>query len=153
MLCPKCQKDVAEGSKFCYNCGAQLTGQAAPPAAGYAAPAKRLMRSTRDKKIGGVCAGLAEYFDLDPTLVRIVWLLAVFCAGTGSGCVGRASHAASAPPAISAASVPAMNRPRRCGCASSILSEGMSGIELDPAEPVREMMRLTSEARAYVTVC
>jgi phage shock protein PspC (stress-responsive transcriptional regulator) len=83
MLCPKCQKDVAEGSKFCYNCGAQLTGQAAPPAAGYAAPAKRLMRSTRDKKIGGVCAGLAEYFDLDPTLVRIVWLLAVFCAGTG----------------------------------------------------------------------
>jgi phage shock protein PspC (stress-responsive transcriptional regulator) len=41
------------------------------------------MRSSRDKKIGGVCAGLADYFDLDPTLVRIVWLLAVFFAGTG----------------------------------------------------------------------
>jgi phage shock protein C len=41
------------------------------------------MRSSRDKKVGGVCAGLADYFDLDPTLVRIVWLLAVFCAGTG----------------------------------------------------------------------
>jgi phage shock protein C len=83
MLCPKCQKEVVEGSKFCYNCGAQLTGQAAPPAGGCTAPAKRLMRSSRDKKIGGVCAGLADYFDLDPTLVRIVWLLAVFCAGTG----------------------------------------------------------------------
>jgi phage shock protein PspC (stress-responsive transcriptional regulator) len=83
MFCPKCQKEVVEGSKFCYNCGAQLAGQAASPTGGYAAPAKRLMRSSRDKKIGGVCAGLADYFDLDPTIVRIVWLLAVFCAGTG----------------------------------------------------------------------
>jgi phage shock protein PspC (stress-responsive transcriptional regulator) len=41
------------------------------------------MRSSRDKKLGGVCAGLADYFDLDPTLVRVVWLLAFFCAGAG----------------------------------------------------------------------
>jgi phage shock protein C len=83
MVCPKCQKEVVEGSKFCYNCGAQLTGQDAVPAGGYVAPGKRLMRSSRDKKIGGVCAGLADYFDLDPTVVRIIWLLAVLCAGTG----------------------------------------------------------------------
>jgi len=83
MLCPKCQKEVVEGSKFCYNCGAQLTGQSASPAGGYVAPAKRLMRSSRDKKLGGVCAGLAEYFDLDPTIVRVVWLLAFLCAGAG----------------------------------------------------------------------
>src|ERR1700719_624462 len=83
MLCPKCQKEVVEGSKFCYNCGAQLTGQAGESTGGFAAPPKRLMRSSRDKKLGGVCAGVADYFDLDPTLVRIVWLLAVFCAGTG----------------------------------------------------------------------
>jgi phage shock protein PspC (stress-responsive transcriptional regulator) len=41
------------------------------------------MRSSTDKKIGGVCAGLADYFDLDPTIVRVVWLLAIFFAGTG----------------------------------------------------------------------
>jgi len=77
MPCPKCQKEVPEGSRFCSSCGAQLIGQAAP------APVKKLMRSSRDKKLGGVCAGLADYFDLDPTIVRVVWLLAFLCAGAG----------------------------------------------------------------------
>lgn len=36
---------------------------------------KKLYRSTTDTMIGGVCGGLAEYFDLDPTLVRIVYAL------------------------------------------------------------------------------
>lgn len=44
---------------------------------------KRLMRSSTDKKIGGVCAGLADYFDLDPTILRVVWLLLILCGGTG----------------------------------------------------------------------
>ncbi|MBO7430594.1 MAG: PspC domain-containing protein [Spirochaetia bacterium] len=43
---------------------------------------KRLTKS-RDKKLFGVCGGIAEYFDMDPTVVRIIWLLAVLCAGTG----------------------------------------------------------------------
>ena len=86
MICTNCQKEIADGSKFCYNCGAKLATDAAPaPAAPtYAVPpARRLMRSSRDKKLGGVCAGLADYFDLDPTIVRIIWLLAVLLAGTG----------------------------------------------------------------------
>ena len=41
------------------------------------------MRSSTDKKIAGVCAGLADYFDLDPTIVRVIWLLAILFAGTG----------------------------------------------------------------------
>jgi phage shock protein C len=41
------------------------------------------MRSSTDKKLGGVCAGLADYFDLDPTIVRVVWLLAVLFGGVG----------------------------------------------------------------------
>ncbi|HYL61130.1 MAG TPA: PspC domain-containing protein [Candidatus Methylomirabilis sp.] len=41
------------------------------------------MRSSTDKKIAGVCAGLADYFDLDPTLIRVIWLLLIICGGTG----------------------------------------------------------------------
>lgn len=43
---------------------------------------KRLTRSD-DKMIGGVCAGLAESLDIDPTIVRIVWVLMVLFAGFG----------------------------------------------------------------------
>jgi phage shock protein C len=41
------------------------------------------MRSSTDKRLGGVCAGVADYFDLDPTIIRVVWLLLVLCGGTG----------------------------------------------------------------------
>jgi len=44
---------------------------------------KKLYKSTTDKKIDGVCAGIAAYFDLDPTVVRIAWIL--FAALCGSG--------------------------------------------------------------------
>ena len=43
---------------------------------------KRLYKSRNDKMLDGVCGGIAEYFDIDPTLVRLVW--AVFGA-TGGG--------------------------------------------------------------------
>jgi phage shock protein C len=42
---------------------------------------KKLVKG--EKKIFGVCSGLAEYFDLDTTLVRIVFLIALVCFGTG----------------------------------------------------------------------
>ncbi len=41
------------------------------------------LRKSREKKICGVCGGIAEYFDIDPTLVRLGWVLLLFCAGTG----------------------------------------------------------------------
>ncbi len=44
---------------------------------------KRLYKSNTDKKLDGVCAGIAEYFDVDPTIIRLVWALAVLFAGTG----------------------------------------------------------------------
>ncbi len=38
-------------------------------------PGKRLTRSRRHKMIAGVCGGLAEYFELDPTVVRVAYVL------------------------------------------------------------------------------
>lgn len=43
---------------------------------------KRLYRSVRDRKIGGVAAGTAEFFDIDPSIARVLWLLlAIFTGG------------------------------------------------------------------------
>jgi eukaryotic-like serine/threonine-protein kinase len=44
---------------------------------------KRLVRSSTDKKIAGVCGGLADYFGVDPTTMRILWLFGLFGAGVG----------------------------------------------------------------------
>lgn len=44
---------------------------------------KRLTLSETDKKIFGVCGGFADYFDVDPTLIRVLWLIALFFFGTG----------------------------------------------------------------------
>ena len=45
--------------------------------------AKRLFRSRTDRKLAGVCSGIAEYFDIDPVIIRLVWLISIFCCGSG----------------------------------------------------------------------
>ena len=44
---------------------------------------KRFYKSETDKKIGGVCGGVAEYFNIDPTIVRLLWGILAFAYGTG----------------------------------------------------------------------
>jgi len=44
---------------------------------------KRLYRSRSDRMLWGVCGGLAKYFDIDPTIVRIIAVLSVFVSGLG----------------------------------------------------------------------
>jgi phage shock protein C len=44
---------------------------------------KRMYRSHKEKMIGGVCGGIAEYFDIDPVFVRILFVVAVFAGGSG----------------------------------------------------------------------
>ena len=43
----------------------------------------RLYRSESDKKIAGVCGGIAEYFGIDPTIIRLLWLISIAVYGTG----------------------------------------------------------------------
>ncbi len=45
--------------------------------------AKRLYRSRTDRMIWGVCGGLANYFDVDPTIIRIAAVLSIFVSGAG----------------------------------------------------------------------
>lgn len=78
MICPACQREVADYSNFCYFCGTRL----APGAVG-----KRLVRSVTDKKIAGVCGGLAEYFAVDPTLFRIAVAFVTLATGIVPGVV------------------------------------------------------------------
>ena len=49
--------------------------------AAYAAPKPALKRSRIDRRVAGVCGGLAEYFEIDPTVVRITWVILSIVAG------------------------------------------------------------------------
>lgn len=76
MYCNACGKAIAEDARFCAYCGAVLGHLPAP---------KKLIRSRADRKIAGVCAGMAHYLDLDVTLVRLVWALVTIVAGVLPG--------------------------------------------------------------------
>lgn len=44
---------------------------------------KRLYRSKENRYIAGVCGGIAEYFNLDPTIVRLIWIIITALGGAG----------------------------------------------------------------------
>jgi phage shock protein C len=74
MYCNYCGKVIQDDANVCAYCGIRV---------GAVTARKRLVRPRADRKIAGVCAGFAEYFDLDVTLVRLVWLFVVLVGGTG----------------------------------------------------------------------
>lgn len=45
---------------------------------------KRLVKSQSNRMVCGVCAGVGEYFGIDPTVIRLLWAVLTFC-GVGSG--------------------------------------------------------------------
>lgn len=57
---------------------------------------KRLYRSESNRMLCGVCAGIAEYFNIDPTLIRLAW--ALFCVLGGSGVLAYILAAIIIPP-------------------------------------------------------
>ena len=42
---------------------------------------KRLTRSKKDRMLAGVCGGIAEYADMDPTLIRLIWAIGTLITG------------------------------------------------------------------------
>lgn len=78
MICPTCQREIADYSNFCYFCGTRQ----APGVAG-----RRLMRSVVDSKIAGVCGGFAEYFNWDPTVTRVLFVFITIGTGFAPGIV------------------------------------------------------------------
>jgi phage shock protein PspC (stress-responsive transcriptional regulator) len=46
-------------------------------------PYKRIYRSDQDRIIAGICGGLGEHFEIDPVIVRLVWIVLTFFGGSG----------------------------------------------------------------------
>jgi len=65
MFCTLCGREIADASSFCSSCGARQRQRTAN---------KQLTLSATDKKLAGVCGGIAEYLDVDPTIVRLIWV-------------------------------------------------------------------------------
>lgn len=74
MYCNYCGKSIQDDANVCAYCGTRVGGVIGR---------KRLVRPREGRKIAGVCAGMAEYFDLDVSLVRVVWLILGFMTGVG----------------------------------------------------------------------
>lgn len=70
---------MSEDAAFCSRCG-KATGAPATP---RVTPQRRLSRPMNDKKIAGVCAGFARYFEVDVTLMRVLWLIVALSTGIG----------------------------------------------------------------------
>ncbi len=74
MYCNYCGKVIQDDANNCAYCGKRV---------GAVLARKRLLRPRVGRKIAGVCAGFAEYFDLDVALVRLIWLLVAVFTGVG----------------------------------------------------------------------
>lgn len=80
MYCTQCGFRLRDEDLFCARCGAATRPDAAPRA--DSGP-RRLVRALSEKKIAGVCAGFARYFDVDVVLIRVIWLAAALTTGVG----------------------------------------------------------------------
>ena len=77
MYCTQCGLELQEDHRFCSRCGARTS------AARVEYASRPLMLDKRNKKIAGVCAGFARYFEVDIILVRVIWLAVALSTGIG----------------------------------------------------------------------
>jgi phage shock protein C len=77
MFCTRCGIELRDDDRFCNRCGARTqVGR-------IEVSSRPLMLDKRNKKVGGVCAGFARYFECDVTLMRVVWLCVALATGVG----------------------------------------------------------------------
>jgi phage shock protein C len=74
VYCNYCGKVIQDDAAVCAYCGIRV---------GASIARKRLVRPRQGRKLAGVCLGFAEYFDIDVTLVRLMWLIGSFMTGIG----------------------------------------------------------------------
>jgi phage shock protein C len=72
MYCTQCGTQLTDTAQYCTSCG-KPTGPSMPFTPVAEAP-RKLRRIREGKKIAGVCAGFAEYFGTDVTVMRIIWV-------------------------------------------------------------------------------
>ena len=80
MFCTKCGVEVRETDRFCSSCGIRTTANLPSPPGPRHQP---LLLDKRNRKIAGVCAGFARYFDVDVFLMRVIVLILAICTGVG----------------------------------------------------------------------
>jgi phage shock protein C len=72
MYCSYCGRQMEDEARYCSACGT-ARGSAGPSNSNP--DVKKLIRPRQGRRIAGVCAGVANYLDIDVTLVRILWIL------------------------------------------------------------------------------
>lgn len=79
-ICVKCGRGVCpeevvmiDGKLYCKDCSDKMKAE----------ESKKLYRSRKDRVLFGVCGGIAEYFNIDPTIVRIAWVILTLIYGVG----------------------------------------------------------------------
>lgn len=86
MKCSGCGSSVPKGSEFCPKCGVKIPQEPSPkfarPPEQYTGP-KKLYRSRKNRLVGGVCGGIGDHYNIDPTIVRLLWVIFILSGGAG----------------------------------------------------------------------
>ncbi len=76
MKCLNCGAENPEESLFCVNCGKSMYNSGNEKK-------RQLVRTRNNTRIAGVCGGLAQYFEIDPTMVRVIFLVLLLTGSLG----------------------------------------------------------------------